>query len=135
MVLRDIIGQGKEEGKIIILSTHQMAEVEKIADRIYLINQGHMILNGSMQEIRSRFKENAYLIESEDKIEAIKDISDIKILEEHNQSCKISIDAKGAAKRKIIQSLFDKMSITKFIQVEPSLNDIFIKLIQSDQKN
>ena len=131
MVLRDIITQGKEEGKIIILSTHQMTEVEKIADMIYLLNQGQRILSGSMQEIRSRFKENAYLIESEDKIETIKEINDIKILEEHNQSYKISIDAKGAAKKKIIQSLFEKVSVTKFIQVEPSLNDIFIKLIKN----
>jgi ABC-2 type transport system ATP-binding protein len=133
MVLRDIIAQGKEEGKCIILSTHQMSEVEKIADTIYLINQGHMILNGPIQEIRNRFKENAYLVETDDKIEQIKDIKDIKILEENNQSCKISIDATGVAKKKIIQAIFEKISITKFIQVEPSLNDIFLKLIQAGQ--
>lgn len=135
MVLRDIITQGKEEGKSIILSTNQMSEVEKVADMIYMINQGRMILSGSMQEIRNRFKENAYLVESADKINQIKEINDIKILEEHNQSCKILIEAKGAAKKKVIHSIFEKISVTKFIQVEPSLNDIFIKLVQTAQIN
>jgi len=134
MVLRDIIAQGKEEGKCIILSTHHMSEVEKIADQIYLINQGHMILNGSLQEIRERFRENAYLIESDDKIDAIRDIKDIKILEEHNQSCKFSILAKDADKKKVINTIFEKIPVIKFIQVQPSLDDIFIKLIRNGQK-
>jgi len=134
MVLRDIIAQGKEEGKSIILSTHHMAEVEKIADQIYLINQGRMILTGSLQEVHERFRENAYLIESDDKIDAIKNIKDIKILEEHNQSCIISIQANGADKKKIINTIFEKISVIKFIQVQPSLNDIFIKLVQNGQK-
>ena len=134
MVLRDIIAQGKEEGKCIILSTHHMSEVEKIADQIYLINQGHMILNGSLQEIRERFRENAYLIESDDKIDAIRDIKDIKILEEHNQSCKFSIQAKDADKNKVINTIFEKIPVIKFIQVQPSLDDIFIKLIRNGQK-
>ena len=131
MVLHDIIAQSKKENKIIILSTHQMAEVEKIADHIYLINQGKMILDGSLPEIKSRFKENAYYIETDDKIEALKDFKDIKIIEEHNQSCKFSIEGGTGSRKKVIQSIFDVISVTKFIQVEPSLNDIFIKLIQN----
>ena len=134
MVLRDIISQNQQEKKIILISTHQMSEIEKIADHIYLINQGKMILDGTIKEIKSRFKEDAYYIETEDSIAGIKDLKDIKILEEHNQSCKISINNADQNKQKIIRALFEKLTISKFIQVEPSLNDIFIKLIQNDSK-
>ncbi len=134
MVLRDIISQNQQEKKIILISTHQMSEIEKIADHIYLINQGKMILDGTIKEIKSRFKEDAYYIETEDSIAGIKDFKDIKILEEHNQSCKISINNADLNKQKIIRALFEKLTISKFIQVEPSLNDIFIKLIQNDSK-
>lgn len=134
MVLRDIISQNQQEEKIILISTHQMSEIEKIADHIYLINQGKMILDGTIKEIKSRFKEDAYYIETEDSIAGIKDFKDIKILEEHNQSCKISINNADLNKQKIIRALFEKLTISKFIQVEPSLNDIFIKLIQNDSK-
>ena len=107
-----------------------MAEVEKIADHIYLINQGKMILDGSIPEIKSRFKENAYYIETDGKIEVLKDFKEIKIIEENNQSCKFSIEGSASSRKKVIQSLFDVITFTKFSQVEPSLNDIFIKLIQ-----
>ena len=135
MVLHEIIAQSKKENKIIILSTHQMAEVEKISDHIYLINQGKMVLDGSLSEIKSRFKENAYYIESDDKIEILKDFKEVKIIEEHNQSCKFSIEGSAERRKKVIQSLFNSISVTKFIQVEPSLNDIFIKLIQEGTLN
>lgn len=132
MVLRDIISENQQEGKIIILSTHQMTEVEKIADHICLLNQGKSIIDGTVKDIKARFKENAYHIESDNIITGLKDINKIKILEEHNQSCTFSIDGSESERRKIIKSIFDKVSITKFVQVEPSLNDIFIKLIQVD---
>jgi len=132
MVLHEIIDQSKKENKVIILSTHQMAEVEKIADHIYLINQGKMILNDSLIKIKSRFKENVFYIETDDKLDPLKEIKEIKIIEEHNLSCKFSIEGSASSRKKIIQNLFNTVSITKFIQIEPSLNDIFIKLIEND---
>jgi len=131
MILRDIINDNKKEGKIIILSTHQMSEVEFMADHLMLLNQGKSILEGSLDEIKSRFKENAYYLEAEKNIGAIKEIRDIKIIEEHNNSCKFAIDGKETSKEKILQTVFQKISIKKFIEQEPSLNEIFIKLVQS----
>jgi len=130
IILRDIISESKSEGKIIILSTHQMSEVEIIADHILLLNQGRTILEGTLDEIKSRFRENAFYIESEDNIAPIKDLKDIKIIEEHNQSCKFAINHEGITKDKIIQSIFQKIRVRKFIELEPTLNEIFIKLIQ-----
>jgi ABC-2 type transport system ATP-binding protein len=131
LVLRDIVSEGKNEGKIIILSTHQMSEVEIIADHILLLNQGRTILEGTLDEIKSRFRENAFYIESEDNIAIIKDIKDINIIEEHNQSCKFSINSKDFTKEKIIQTIFQKIRVKKFLELEPSLNEIFIKLVQN----
>jgi ABC-2 type transport system ATP-binding protein len=131
MVLRDIVNENKKEGKIIILSTHQMSEVEIMADHILLLNQGRIILEGSLKEIKSRFKENAFYLEVENNISAIKDIKDIKIIEEHNNSCKFAINGKDTSKDKVLQTLFQKIPVKKFIELEPSLNEIFIKLVQN----
>ena len=136
MVLRDIVNENKSEGKIIILSTHQMSEVELMADHLMLLNQGKTILEGTLKEIKSRFKENAYYLEADENIGILKDIKDIKILEEHNNSCKFAINGKENSKEKILQYILQKIPVKKFIEQEPSLNEIFIKLVQSgSQKN
>ena len=107
-----------------------MSEVEIMADHILLLNQGRTILEGTIEEIKSRFKENAFYLESEENISAIRDIKDIKIIEEHNQSCKFAINGKDITKDKVIQSIFQKIPVKKFIEMEPSLSEIFIKLVQ-----
>jgi ABC-2 type transport system ATP-binding protein len=134
MVLREIVKENKSEGKIIILSTHQMAEVELMADNLMLINQGRSILEGSISDIKSRFKENAYYLEAENNIAAMRDIKEIKIIEEHNNSCKFAINGNEISKEKILQSIFQKIPVKKFIEQEPSLNEIFIKLVQASSE-
>ena len=131
MVLRDIVSENKNEGKIIILSTHQMSEVEIMADHILLLNQGRTILEGTLEEIKSRYKENAFYLESNDSIAAIRDIKEIKIIEEHNQSCKFAINGKDTTKEQILQKIVQKIPVKKFIELEPSLNEIFINLVQN----
>ena len=131
MVLREIVKENKSEGKIIILSTHQMSEVELMADHLMLLNQGASILEGTLDDIKSRFKENAFYLEAENNLDALKDIKEIKILEEHNNSCKFAINGKETSKEKILQIIFQKIPVKKFIEQEPSLNEIFIKLVQA----
>ena len=131
MVLRDIVKESKNEGKIIILSTHQMGEVELMADNLLLINQGRSILEGSLPEIKDRFKEHAFYLEAEENIAALRDIKEVKILEEKNNSCKFALNGKDVSKEKILQTIFQKISVKKFVEQEPSLNEIFIKLVQA----
>jgi ABC-2 type transport system ATP-binding protein len=131
MVLRDIVKENKSEGKVIILSTHQMSEVELMADHLMLLNQGGSILEGTLEEIKSRFKENAFYLEAENNIGLMKELKEIKIIEEHNNSCKFAINIKENSKEKILQTIFQKISVKKFIEQEPSLNEIFIKLVQA----
>jgi ABC-2 type transport system ATP-binding protein len=47
------IGNGERS---VILTTHRLDEVERICDRIALINQGQMVLTGELDEIRSAYK-------------------------------------------------------------------------------
>ena len=44
----------KEKGMTVILSAHQMAMVEKLADRMLLMNLGEAVLYGSLQEIQQQ---------------------------------------------------------------------------------
>ncbi len=132
IVLRDLLEQYKNEGKIILLSTHHMSEVEELCDHICLINQGKIILDGQIEEVKKQFSEDAYYIESEEDLSFLYDFKFINVIEEQNNSCKFTISDKKIH-NKFIQSIFDKININKFIRVEPSLHDIFIKLVQKDK--
>lgn len=54
ILVKEILTQLKRGGKTIFYSSHIMDVVEKLSDRIIIINQGHVIANGSFQELHNQ---------------------------------------------------------------------------------
>lgn len=61
-LISDIIRELRSRGMTILLSAHQMQLVEKIADRMLMIDQGRELLSGTMEEIRRKVVSNQKLI-------------------------------------------------------------------------
>ena len=99
-----------------------------------LINQGKILLDSKLEKLKNKFREDAFYVEVADDLSFIHDIQQIEILEEHNKSCKIAIKEKNFSVTKLLQIVSSKSNLIRFIQVEPSLHDIFIKVVQSEIK-
>jgi ABC-2 type transport system ATP-binding protein len=56
-----LIRELRDEGMTILLSAHQMQVVEKLADRVLLINRGREVVSGTMDEIRRKTEAGARL--------------------------------------------------------------------------
>lgn len=54
ILVKEILTQLKQNGKTIFYSSHIMDVVEKLSDRIIIINQGQIIANGSFQELNEQ---------------------------------------------------------------------------------
>ena len=57
-LFKKIILKEKEKGRAILYSTHVMAEAEEVSDRIAIIHQGNIVATGTLEELRSKFKED-----------------------------------------------------------------------------
>ena len=130
VVLREILDEYKKGKKILIISTHQMEQAEKLCDHICLINQAKVILDGTIASVKKRYRENAYFIESDQPMPILHDLKEVDIIEEKNNAYKFSIANKNLSIGELLSKLKGKVKIKKFEIVEPSLHDIFIKLIQ-----
>ncbi|NUP14964.1 MAG: ABC transporter ATP-binding protein [Streptomyces sp.] len=47
--------QVEERGRTVLLTTHDMTEVERLAERVVLINHGRLVLDGTLDEIRRKY--------------------------------------------------------------------------------
>ena len=54
----EFIRECRQRGKTVIFSTHVMSEVEKLCDTIGIIQSGKLLAEGSLPELRDRYKEN-----------------------------------------------------------------------------
>ncbi|MEH6393789.1 ABC transporter ATP-binding protein [Pseudoalteromonas sp.] len=54
----EFLAQLKQQGMTVILSAHQMAMVEKLADRVLLLNQGESVLYGKLSDVLKNAQNN-----------------------------------------------------------------------------
>jgi ABC-2 type transport system ATP-binding protein len=53
-MLRLLLSLGKEHGKSMILSTHLLGDVERVCDRVVILHKGQVLLEGGVEELRTR---------------------------------------------------------------------------------
>ncbi len=132
IVLREILQEYKQKKKILIISTHQMEQAEQLCDHICLINQSKVILDGQLSRIKKNYRENAFFVESDDSLEFMQEISGISIIEQDNNSCKFTVAEQRLKIPVLFENIQKKAGIKRFEIVEPSLHDIFIRLVQAE---
>lgn len=115
-----------KEGTTIIFSTHRMEQVEEICDDIALINQGHVVLNGNLQNIKQQYKENAYRLVIQGELNEYGGQATCIAPGEYRLHLQGEEDVK-----QLLQFCIDRnIPIRAFNEILPGLNDIFIRLVQ-----
>lgn len=55
-IVHDFIDTCRKEGKAIVFSSHAMSEVEKLCDRVVIINRGSIVAEGTIRELKENFR-------------------------------------------------------------------------------
>lgn len=127
--LKDILLEMKQKGKTIILSTHLMDQAEKLCDEICLINQGKVVLEGSIAEIKRRYSHNAVLLEYEGDGQVIRRLPMVAKVEDYGNYMSIRLED-GTTPQQFFQELAHlPLTVNRFEAAETSLNDIFIEIV------
>ncbi|MEE0885005.1 MAG: ATP-binding cassette domain-containing protein [Faecalimonas sp.] len=133
-ILKDVIKEQIEEGKIVIFSSHQMSHVEEFCDEIAIMNHGDIVLSGNLREIKRDFGKDRLVIASlgetpEELAQLLKTkFVDLLDVEKIQQSQVVVREKKEGNKPAIMQKLIDEgVDIEYFGLYEPSLHDIFVE--------
>lgn len=137
-LMKDEILRLRDNGSTIIFSTHNMSSVEEICDNITLINNGHNILTGSVEEIRRTYCHGRYAFRSRGDatglvraLTPLADEFDIKQLPEDyfELSLKINPDKN---ERELIAAANEAVELRSFSPATASMNDVFIRAVGSN---
>ena len=133
-ILKDVIKEQIQEGKLVIFSSHQMSYVEEFCDNIVILNHGDVVLEGDLKEIKREFGRDRLVLSSlgespEQLAECLKDSFDDLLYVEKVQKDRVVIHQKQEGnKTTILQRLIEKgIDLEYFGLYEPSLNDIFVE--------
>jgi ABC-2 type transport system ATP-binding protein len=128
-MVKQILEEQRQAGHSVLMSTHQMYQVEALCDRIVLIDEGYSVLYGAVNEIKRNFAGNAVTIEGQG------DLSDIPgVLETRHQNGTWHLALElGTNPQEVLRTLAARKNvrIERFELAEPSLDDIFIHVVQN----
>lgn len=133
-ILKDVISEQIQEGKLVIFSSHQMSYVEEFCQHIVILNHGDVVLSGDLKEIKREFGRDRLVVSSleetpEELAHRLRDTFSELLEVEKIQKDRLIIRKKTPdAKLKIMERLVEQdVDLEFFGLYEPSLNDIFVE--------
>ena len=131
VLVRNVLRELRQEGKTILLSTHMMAEAERMADEIVLIHRGQAVLQGSLAEVRGSSPRNTLQIDFEGDGAFLGELPQVKNASIHQSSAELNL-VDGADAQRILEASMPRLRIRRFELVNPSLEEIFIAKVGTE---
>lgn len=139
-LIKEEILQLRKEGATILFSTHRMESVEEMCDYMALIHRGNKLLDGQVNDIKRRYKSNTFEVGLmardvevlRQELQAKFRISNTEFKSIHDDlKLKIQIEP-DASPNDLLIYLTGRAQVNHFVEVIPSVNDIFIKTVTTN---
>jgi ABC-2 type transport system ATP-binding protein len=127
-LIKEMIGELRDRGKTVILSTHMMSQVEEMANRILLIHRGRAVLYGPLEEIQARYAGNAVRLQAEGNLEGL---AGVQRMQPNQRGIELVL-TDGTSPQDILRQLIERgVTVKRFEIATPPLADIFIAAVES----
>lgn len=125
-----VIKELQQRGTTIILSTHQMDQVERLCDDIALINKGRVVLNGSVREVRAGFRSDRVYVDYHGEDAPMRGIVGTSVIDSAAGRVELRINDDSVKPMDVLRTAINNVEITRFEVAEPSLHDIFVQTVR-----
>jgi ABC-2 type transport system ATP-binding protein len=116
----------RNRGKAVILSTHQMNQVEELCDRILMIDGGRSVLYGNLTELKSRYSSHSVILDFEGELGQIPGVTGQRTSKEYVE---LVLDGNTTPKQVLERLVGAGITINRFEVATPSLNEIFLEVV------
>ena len=134
-LIKDLLYEMNQQGVTIVMSTHQMHQIEEMASRMLMISQGRAVLYGDVQEVRGQFAKNAIIVEGEGDwaalpgVRAVDDAGNGRGAMLHLEDGTTPDDVMEA------MAVGQAYQVRRFELAVPGLNEIFIQVAGETSRN
>lgn len=129
-MVKDLLIEERDKGTCIVMCTHQMHQVEELADRIVLINKGKSMLYGDLQDVRRQFASDAVLVRTTETLPA--NLPCVREITPHNNAMLLKFNP-GCTSQDVLKALVERnIHLEQFELAMPTLDEIFIQVVKDE---
>ncbi len=126
-MVQDMLLEEHRKGTTIVMSTHQMYQVEEMCDRIVLINKGESVLYGGVDDIRRQYADNAVRVTAQGEWPALEGATESS----RKGNMRTFTLPKAMTSQAFLATLASAPNLTveSFDLALPTMDDIFVKVV------
>lgn len=128
-----ILTELKQSGTTVILSAHQMALIERLADQMLLLNKGELVAQGSLAQVSHQLDPKQWFevsFEQQVNSEALQRLTAVAEFKTLDLS-KIQLTLKaGFSVSQLLQQLTSVADLADFSRIQPSLHQLYLTAVQ-----
>ncbi|MBZ0296114.1 MAG: ATP-binding cassette domain-containing protein [Anaerolineae bacterium] len=134
LLIKDLLLDFNKQGGAVVMSTHQMHQVEELADRMLMLSKGQQKLYGPVSEIREQFASHAIVVEGTGDWSALPGVASVETVHNGRDSNVLHLLPEATADSVLAAiAASPDTHIRRFELAVPSLNDIFIEVAGGDR--
>jgi len=127
-MVKDLLQEERQRGVTIVMCTHQMNQVEELCDRLVLINQGKVMLYGSLDDIQHSFAGHEVNIRSSSSLPD--SLPGVESIDAHNSAVHLHL-LPGTDPQDVLKTLVaQNVILDQFEIAMPTLDEIFIQVVK-----
>lgn len=128
-IIRDLVKQtSDQDGTTVLLTSHDTGDMERVCDRVIVIDHGHLVTDTPLRDLRSGYISEK-LITLALKEEAVElDISGVRVIERKPHQLMVAVDTKLTSVELVLQHLMKQSSMIDITVEDPPMEDIIKKI-------
>ena len=131
VVVRNFIKKINKEKKVtVILTTHDMADIETLTDRVIVIGNGRKLYDGNILDIKKKYSNEKIVEIVYENLEEIPKIKDTNIICNEGNTIRIKINSKKTSVSDVTMQYAKVCEIKDINVINKSIDDIIYKLYE-----
>ncbi len=132
-IIKNEIFELQQKGTTIIFSTHRMENVEEICEDIFLINNGKIILEGNVQNIKQQYKKHLIKVDVNNEVVLNETVlAQVNIVEQTISNLIFKLKENQTANDILKVLLNNNIEISGLSEILPTINEIFIQSVNDN---
>ncbi len=134
--IRDFIKeQNREKGTTVVLTTHDLGDIEELCKRVMIIDDGRLIYDGSLEVIKNRFgKYREIAFDTAVSLNSLDMPPHAEIINREERRLEIRFDRSQTSASKVAASIMNQIEVQDFSLTEPDLSMIIKQIYQGALK-
>jgi len=127
-MVKDLLREERAKGTAIVMCSHQMHQVEELADRIALIHNGRTMLYGSLTEIRRKYATQSVIVRPMSELPV--QLDGVEEIVKQNSHYLLHLN-KGVSSQQVLKTIINQgIELEQYEIAVPSLDEIFIEVVK-----